>query len=400
MPSQTHLEQLINAELASLTQIRHDLHAHPQLAFDETYANNLVTSELTHLNIPHHSPIAQTGVVAWIDGDDKSQARALRADMDALPITEQTSAPYTSTNPGCMHACGHDGHTTILIGAARILAKLAATSPLPYPVKFLFQPAEEQEGGAELMIQHGALTEQFGDFQTKRIYGLHGWPGLKVGQLATKPGPLLASADTFQITVTGRGGHAAMPHTTADPITAAAHIVTALQTIVARNTDPTDPAVVTVGTFNAGSIENVIPQSATLTGTTRAITETTRDFLHQRVIEIAQHIAAAHNTSAQVDINRGYPVTLNNPEATDTVLNTARNLLGEHNVILAPNPSMGAEDFAYYSQQIPACFYLIGLCPPDQDTFPNLHTPQFDFNDDALKTGLTMMCHLALTPLN
>ncbi|MHC4995960.1 MAG: M20 metallopeptidase family protein, partial [Planctomycetota bacterium] len=294
------------------------------------------------------------------------------------------------------HACGHDGHTSILIGAARVLSKLSAGAPLPRPVKLVFQPAEEQEGGAERMVAEGVLTDKFGGVATRRMFGLHGWPGMPIGVIGTRPGPLLASADMFELSITGRGGHGAMPHTTADPIVAASHVVTALQCIVSRNLNPTDPGVVTIGTIHAGTIENVIPPTAVLTGTIRAVTDATRTMLHKRVEEVASRVAAAHGCEAAFDLRLGYPVTMNHPGVTDYVLDTARGMVGEESVIVADQPSMGAEDFSYYSQKIPSCFYLIGLRPINRDTYPNLHTPEFDFNDDAIRVGVGMMCRLAL----
>lgn len=381
-----------------LATVRQELHAHPQLGYEETYASDLVQRELTRLGVPFKAGLAETGVVGWIVPGAGPAARrdavALRADMDALPIHEQTELPYASRHSGKMHACGHDGHTTILLGAARALVKLR--DRLPRPVKLLFQPAEEGGAGAARLVEAGALSEKIGGPRVGRVFGLHGWPELPLGTIATKPGPFFASNDLFRITVRGRGGHAAAPHLGADPVVAAANVITAIQSIVSRNVPPTSPAVITVATVRAGSAENVIPDEAHLAGTIRAMDEITRELLHRRLQETAAHTAAAMGCEVGVELETAYPVTRNDPEATEAALAAARQAVGEDHVQVFEQPVMAAEDFAFYGAEVPACFLLLGVRPPDRDDYPGLHTPTYDFNDQAVPLGVRLMCRLAM----
>ncbi|MEX1090636.1 MAG: amidohydrolase [Phycisphaeraceae bacterium] len=395
------LQSLIEPELPALVAIRHDLHAHPQLAFKETYASGVVQRELRAMGIPLVPQVAGTGVVGWIVPEDEAAARqpavALRADMDALPITEETGLPYASCGEdyrGRMHACGHDGHTTILLGAARVLNKLR--SRLPRPVKLIFQPAEEVGGGAQRMIEAGVLDERLGGCAVGRIFGLHGWPGLPLGTIATRPGPMMASTDLFHIKVQGKGGHAAMPHLVRDPILAAAQIITALQSIVSREIPPSVPAVVSVAKFHAGSTENVIPDTAEFAGTIRALDDDTRQLLNRRVGEVAKAVGQAMRCAVTMELTEGYPPTHNDANLAAAVLTTGRQVLGDAAAQTLDRPLTVAEDFAYYGQSVPACFFFLGLRPPDQAAYPALHTPGFDFNDDAIPIAIRMMCALAL----
>ncbi|MFW6059890.1 MAG: M20 metallopeptidase family protein [Phycisphaeraceae bacterium] len=398
------LEGLIEAEVAALVELRHDLHRHPQLAYEETYASQRVQARLTELGVPFEAGFAETGVIGWIEPtDDAARVRpavGLRADMDALPITEETGVPYASETQGVMHACGHDGHTTILLGAATVLAKLRER--LPRPVKLVFQPAEEGRAGGKKLMEAGVLTEKVGGHRVAQLFGLHGWPWLELGVVGCKEGPIMASMDDFTITVRGAGGHGAAPHTTADPMVAAAQIVTALQSIVSRNVDPLEPAVLTVGTLNAGQAPNIIPDTAELTGTIRALSGATAQLIHRRLREIAESIAAAMGCVAEVTIHIGYPVTLNDADCADTVLATACDVLGEGRSVRIDRPSMAAEDFAFYGQSnepadgVPSAFYFLGLRPADREEYPGLHTPRFDFHDGVIPTGVRMMCELAL----
>lgn len=401
MPSATpsEPESHIDALLPHVTAIRHDLHAHPQLAFEETYANALVRRELTDIGIEHVGEIATTGVVGWIDPPDGSPAAsrpavALRADMDALEITEETGLPYASTHPGLMHACGHDGHTAVLLGAARVLH--AVRDRLPRPVKLLFQPAEEGEAGAVKMIEQGALTRAIGGHDVAAIFGLHGYPLAPVGQLHSRPGPIMAAADEVRITITGRGGHAAAPYQTIDPVIAAAHVLTALQTVVSRNTRPVDAAVVSITAVHAGKAFNVIPQTAEMLGTIRTLNDTTAELVRRRVVEVAEQTAAALGCTADVQTLIGYPVLNNDPVATDYATAVARRVLGEKNVVAMDAPLMGAEDFSYYANEVPAHFGFIGVRPHDRDSYPGLHHPLYDFSDAALPVGIQLMSRWAL----
>lgn len=396
------LRALIEKELPKLRSIRHDLHAHPELMFEEYRTSEVVVRELEALGVEYKSGLAKgTGVVAHLPATDPTDRPAvgLRADMDALPIVEQTGLEYASTHPGVMHACGHDGHTTVLIGAARVLSKLAHR---PNPVTLVFQPAEEGGAGGEKMCDDGCLGgAPAGGLGPKvgRIYGLHGWPQVPLGRIATRPGPLLAATDDFQITVRGHQCHGAYPHLGADPIVCASQIVQSLQTIVSRNAPPLDAIVVTVGAIHAGTVSNVIPAECQLIGTVRTLREEMRRHARERLFAIAQQTAIAHGCEALVDWKEGYPVTRNDPALAAQVLATARCAFGDDSSVTVDQPTMGGEDFSFYGRHVPACFFFLGLCPPGKDphTVPQLHQPGFDFNDDALAPGVEMMCRLALS---
>ncbi|MDA0837009.1 MAG: amidohydrolase [Planctomycetota bacterium] len=392
------LERLIGEELPSLIELRHDLHAHPQLGFEETYASAAVQEELRKIDIPFQHGLGKTGVVGWIvpEGADRaSGAIGLRADMDALPILEETGLPYASQHEGKMHACGHDGHTTVLVGASRVLAKLK--NRLPRPVKLLFQPAEEGYGGAVNMIEEGALDESTGGIGVSMLFGLHGDPRNEVGHFSTRPGAYLAATDAIAINIVGRGGHAAMPHFTADPIVAASQVVTALQSVVARNVDPIQSAVVTIGAIHGGDAFNVIPAEVTMVGTIRTFDTDTRDLVHRRIKEIVEQTAAGMGCTGELKLTGlHYPAVLNDAAAASYAIAVARNTLGEANVDGDAPPIMGGEDFSFYGAAVPSCFAFIGVRPPRQATYPGLHTSKFDFTDDAIRVGVKLMCGFAL----
>ncbi|GAB5497255.1 MAG: M20 aminoacylase family protein [Phycisphaerales bacterium] len=395
------VKDCIASELPELIEIRHDLHKHPELMWQEERTSAVVQQELSKLGIEFKSGLAGgTGVVGYLpatSGDKDAPSVALRADMDALPITEETGLPYSSTRDGLMHACGHDGHTTILLGAARVLAK---TEHRPNPVTLVFQPAEEGGGGGQRFCKEGMLEGSAGGGvgnRVGRIYGLHGWPNEKVGTVKTRPGPLMASTDEFLITVRGKGGHAAWPHLANDPVVAASAIVMSLQTLVSRNTSPVDSAICTIGRIQGGTVDNVIPEAVELEGTTRALTPEMRKLAEQRVREISEHVARAHGCTIDIHWNVGYPVVKNDPAMVDRFIPLAGEVLGEKNVFHAETPVMGGEDFAYYAEHVPACFYFLGLRPEGADHFPELHTPRFDFNDDAIAVGVEMMSRLAMS---
>lgn len=399
------LADRITPELASLTEIRHDLHAHPEVRFTERRTSKVVQDELTRLGIAFvaglggHEPGQGTGVLAHIPAtvDHPGPCIGLRADMDALPIEERTGKPYASTHPGVMHACGHDGHTTILLGVARVLSGLEHR---PNPVTLVFQPAEEGGAGGEKMCRDGALTGgpdgTLGPAVT-RMYGLHGWPGLPMGVVATKPGPLLASTDEVKITIKGVQGHAAYPHLSADPVVAGAHVVTAAQTIASRNVSPVGSVVVTFGTFHAGTANNVIPESAELWGTIRTLDAETRELAKRRLREIVEGVAASMGCRGELEVVEGYPVTLNDPNEADRVLELAKGARFARGSEVFPEPSMGGEDFSFYANKVPSCFYLVGLKPDGADEVPQLHQPEFDFRDEVIGLGVEMMCRLALS---
>lgn len=389
----------IDSQLPALIELRHDLHRHPQLAYRETYAGERVQQWLAERDIAFEAGLATTGVVAWIEPTDAS-ARAkpavgLRADMDALPIQEQTALPYASESDGLMHACGHDGHTTILLGAAAALAE--QRERLPRPIKLFFQPAEEGQAGAKKLIEAGAMGETVGGHAVDRMYGLHGWPRLALGCVGTRVGPLMSSMDDFAITVRGRGGHGAQPHLAADPITAAASIITALQTIVSRNVDPTDAAVVSIGRIHGGAADNVIPETVELGGTLRTLRDEVATRVSERIGAVAEQVAAGLGCRAEVTIRKGYPALLNEGACVEAVLGAAKAMGGADAAVALDQPSMTSEDFAFYAQQVPAAFFFLGLRPPGAKDAPDLHTPTFDFNDEAIAMGVRMLCALAVT---
>ncbi|NRA58003.1 MAG: amidohydrolase [Phycisphaerales bacterium] len=390
----------IEADHERLATLRREFHANPELSDKEHATAARITAELERLGFEAKSGFGRhgTGVIAYLPATSATTTTvALRADIDALPIAEATGQPWASTNAGVMHACGHDGHTAILLGAARALKDLETR---PHNVLFVFQPAEEDGGGADVMCQQGALGGAakggLGEPAT-RVFGLHGWPLMPLGTVGTKPGPMMASTDDFDVTIRGRGGHAAMPHLACDPIVAASATVTALQTVNSRNVNPNDAGVITVGQFEAGSANNVIPESARLVGTIRALTPETRTILEQRFREIVNGTAAAHGCTADIAWHPGYPMTSNDNTLAEHVLRIGRQTLGDDAVELVPEASMGGEDFCFYGHHVPACFFLLGLLPEgaDPDAVPLLHQPGFDFNDDALPIGVRMMAALA-----
>lgn len=390
----------VDLDLAAVTAIRHDLHAHPELMYQERRTSEVVQRELGKLGIEFKPGLAGgTGVLGYLPATASPETAptvALRADMDALPIIERTGLPYASTHDGVMHACGHDGHTSILLGTAQALTR---THERRNNVLFVFQPAEEGGAGGRRMCEDGVLQGKVLGKKADIIYGLHGWTALTVGKVATKVGPLMAAADSFDITVTGRGCHAAYPHFGLDPILASSHIVTALQSIASRNVGPLDSVVVTIGEIKAGSAYNVIPETAVLRGTLRTLKPETREFGERRIKEIAEGVARSFGAEAVVDWHAGYPVTFNEKTATDRFFQLAREAIGSEDVIEAELPTMGAEDFSYYGHEVPACFFWLGLKNEGREAYPNLHTPDFDFNDRAIPLGVRLMSTMALGPL-
>ena len=382
--------------------IRHKLHENPELGYEEHETCRIVAAELTSIGVEHRAGMAGgTGILAHIPATvADAPTIALRADMDALPIEELTGLGYASKTPGRMHACGHDGHTSILLGAAHLIQDAADR---PNNVTFIFQPAEEGGAGADRMCHEGALggADEGGLGQpVDMTFGLHGWPELELGRIATRVGPLLAATDEFNVTIRGAGGHAAYPHLCTDPIVIAAEIITAVQTIASRATNPLDSVVVTVGSVTAGETHNVIPDEARIIGTIRTLKDETRAFAEARFRSIVEGIAAAHGATVDIHWHEGYPVTRNDPGATKRLRSIASTVIESANVLDREHPTMGGEDFSYYGRRVPACFFFLGLRPADMATYPNLHTPQFDFNDDALPVGMSLMAALALEPLD
>lgn len=394
------LRAAIARELPALRAIRHDLHRHPELSYAETRTAGVVARELAALGIAHKTGMAQTGVLGYLPPTDAASspatAVALRADMDALPIIEQTGRAYASVFPGVMHACGHDGHTTMLLGAARVLSRLAVRSR---GITFVFQPAEEGGAGGQRLCDEGALKGEAGGgigLPVGAIYGLHGWPTLDLGTVGTRPGPLLAAVDDFDVTIRGTGAHAAYPHQGHDPIVAASAVITALQTIASRNVAPLDSVVCTVGQINAGSANNIIPADCRFQGTVRTLRPQTRALAKERFFALAQAVAQAHGCVADITWHESYPVTSNDAALVERFFTRADAAIGPERVLRIDQPTMGGEDFSYYGHHVPACFFFLGLRSPGATHVPTLHQPDFDFNDDAMPLGIEMLCLAAL----
>ena len=370
---------------------RHDLHAHPETAFEEHRTADTVARLLESFGLVVERGVARTGVIATLAGSRPgNRAIALRADMDALPIEERNAFAHASTHHGRMHACGHDGHTTMLLGAAKYLAE---TRNFAGMVHFIFQPAEENEGGARLMVEEGVLAR----YPVEAVYGMHNWPGLPAGEFAIRPGPMMAAFDIFEITVTGLGAHAAMPHLGVDPVVAAAQIVTGLQTITSRNIHPLQGAVVSVTQIHGGDTWNVIPDSVVLRGTTRSFDPGVRDAIEPAIRRVAEGVCAALGASVELRYERRYPPTLNSPAETEIAAGIAADLVGPDKIRRDLLPSMGAEDFAWFLEQKPGAYIWIGNGAEDGRAM--LHNPHYDFNDDILSLGASYWARLAETVL-
>jgi amidohydrolase len=364
---------------ADVVEWRRDIHAHPELQFEVHRTMTFVASKLSEFGCDEVvTGIGRTGVVGVIHGKQRTSGKTvgLRADMDALPIEEETGAPWASKTQGVMHACGHDGHTAMLLGAARDLAR---TREFNGTAVVIFQPAEEGGGGGKAMVDDG-LMERFG---ISEIYAMHTEPGLPIGKFATASGPLAASADGFKIRIDGKGGHGASPHVSVDPLVVGANILLALQTIVSRNVHPRQCAVVTVGWMAGGKAGNVIPQSAEMGGTTRTFDPVVRDLIETRVIAIAEKVAEAYGAKATVTYRRMFPPTVNHTRETAFAVRVARDLVGEANVQDALEPLMGSEDFAFMLEARPGNIMLIG-----NGDSASVHDARFDFNDEALPFGI------------
>ncbi|AYH44750.1 M20 aminoacylase family protein [Azoarcus sp. DN11] len=369
----------------ALTALRRDIHAHPELAFAERRTADLVANRLAALGIEVHRGLGGTGVVGVLRAGRSLRAIGLRADMDALPIQERNEFEHVSQHPGCMHACGHDGHTTMLLGAAEVLA---ANPDFDGTVYFVFQPAEEGEGGGAAMIADGL----FDRFPMASIFGMHNWPGLPSGHFAVHDGPVMASADRFDISIRGQGAHGAMPHLGTDSIAAGAALVQALQTIVSRTLDPLDSAVVSVTQFHAGEAYNVIPDRAQLCGTVRAFSAAVQDRIEAAISRISAGVAASHGVSVEVEYRRGYPPTINTSDEAAICAEVAAGLPGA-SVLTDQRPSMGAEDFAFYLRHKPGCYVWIGNGPGEGGC--TLHNPHYDFNDSIIPFGVAYWVELA-----
>jgi amidohydrolase len=380
------------ADLAHVVSLRHRLHQMPELGYEEFETAKAVRAELDRIGIDHIDgiPDAPTATIAVV-GDASKPCLALRADIDALPIEERTGVPYASKTPGRMHACGHDGHTATLLGVAGQLKTLAAK--LDVCVKLIFQPAEEGGGGGERLVEAGVLDGTLGP-KVQAIFGLHGWPGLKVGSVATKAGTLLAATDVFTASFIGVGCHGAYPHLGVDPIVTACEAVLNLQQFVSREFDPTDSAVITIGKFNAGTATNVIPDIATIEGTARTLHAVARKQIREAIERRCAGIAQANQCRLQFDWIEGYPPTINDPSMAEYVATIAKQTVGAERFVPVGRPSMGGEDFSYYLEKVPGCFFLVGNEPADRDSSPPLHSDRYDFADASLEVGMKMFLQL------
>ena len=380
-----NIEADIAASHESLKSFRRDIHRHPETAFEEVRTAARVAERLEACGIEVHTGLATTGVVGALKRGSSNRAIALRADMDALNLTEHNTFDHRSTISGKMHGCGHDGHTAMLLGAAEYLAAKESFNGTVY---FIFQPAEEGGGGGRVMVEEGL----FDRFPVEGVYGMHNMPGLAVGHIAASTGPVMAAADTFTITITGTGGQAAFPHKTVDPVLIAGEIIVALQTIVARNTDPLQSAVVSVTMMAAGEASNIIPETATLTGSARTFTEEMRDLVEAAMKRIVDGVAAAHGATATLDYERGYPATVNHPAESEIAARAAAAAVGADKVVRDFPPMMASEDFSYMLLARPGCYVFIGN--GEGEAHPMCHSPDYDFNDDILPAGVSYWARL------
>ena len=370
-----------------IVALRRDIHREPELGFDTEKTAEKVLAALEGLPLDVETGVAENGIVATLEGAGDGPTVALRADMDALPILEDTGLPFASETEGKMHACGHDGHTSVLVGAAHALS--GRRDQLDGNVKFIFQPAEEGGGGGKVMVDEGVVDG------VSSIFALHLWPGLPFGKIATKAGPIMAAADAFEMEVKATGSHGAMPHLGSDAISIAAQIVTALQTIVSREVDPVEPAVLTVGEIGAGTAFNVIPDKAHLGGTVRTLNADLREEMPRRMEELARGIAKGMRGDVDLDYTFSYPVTVNHEAVANLALDVAEDLFGGESVLELSSPSMGAEDFSYFLESLPGAFIWLGI----GEDASGLHTPRFAFDETILPRGSALLSALAIAAI-
>jgi len=388
-----HLIESIVTNAASMATIRRDLHAHPELCFQEVRTADVVAAKLSEWGIPIHRGLGTTGVVGIVKAGTSDRAIVLRADMDALPMQEFNTFAHASQHPGKMHACGHDGHTAMLLAAAHYFSNNRNFDGTVYLV---FQPAEEGGGGAREMIKEGLFER----FPVQAVFGMHNWPGASVGKFAVSAGPVMASSNEFKITVRGKGGHAALPHNAIDPLPVACQMVQAFQTIISRNKKPVDAGVISVTMIRAGEATNVIPDSCELQGTVRTFTIEVLDMIEQRMREVAQHTAAAFGAQCEFEFVRNYPPTINAAHEADFARGVMASIVGASNVG-EQEPTMGAEDFSYMLQAKPGCYSFIANGDGAHREMGHgggpcmLHNPSYDFNDDLIPLGATYWARLA-----
>jgi amidohydrolase len=381
------------ADVAAITEVRRDIHAHPELCFQEHRTADVICQRLGEWGIPFHRGLGTTGVVGIVKGGSSSRAVGLRADMDALPITEHNTFAHASQHVGKMHACGHDGHTAMLLGAAKYLSQHRDHDGTVYLV---FQPAEEGGGGAREMIKDGLFER----FPMEAMFGAHNWPGMAVGELALKSGPCFASSNEFKITIQGKGAHAAMPHLGIDPVPVACQLVQAFQTVISRNKRPIDAGVISVTMIHTGEATNVVPDRCQIQGTVRTFTLEVLDLIEQRMRQITEQLCAAFDCTCEFAFKRNYPPTINHPAETEFVRQVMVDLVGAQRV-QEFEPTMGAEDFSYFLQEKPGCYFLIGNGDGSHRISGHgmgpcmLHNPSYDFNDELIPLGATLWVNLA-----
>ena len=387
------LIESILADAAAITTIRRDIHAHPELCFEEVRTADVIAKALTEWGIPIHRGLGKTGVVGIVKNGTSPRAVGLRADIDALPMTEHNQFAHASRHPGKMHACGHDGHTAMLLAAARHLARHRNFDGTVY---LIFQPAEEGGGGAREMMKDG-LFEQF---PMEAVFGAHNWPGMKVGQFALKSGGVMASSNEFRIVIRGKGSHAALPHNGIDPVPVACQMVQAFQTIITRNRKPVDPGVISVTMIHAGEATNVVPDACELQGTVRTFTFELLDLIEQRMKAVAEHTCAAFGATCEFHFTRNYPPTINHEKETEFARRVLGTVVGAQNVVEF-EPTMGAEDFSFFLQAKPGCYFMIGNGDGTHREGGHglgpcmLHNPSYDFNDELIPLGATAWVRLA-----
>jgi len=386
------LDSLVT-QAAAITAIRRDIHAHPELCFEENRTADMVAARLTEWGIPVHRGLGTTGVVGIVKNGTSSRAVGLRADMDALPIQEFNTFQHASKHPGKMHACGHDGHVAMLLAAAQHFAKHRNFDGIVY---LIFQPAEEGGGGAREMIKDGL----FDKFPMEAVFGMHNWPGEQVGKFAVSPGPVMASTAEFKITIRGKGSHAALPHNGIDPVPVACQMVQAFQTIISRNMKPIDAGVISVTMMHAGEATNVVPDSCELQGTVRAFREEVQDLIERRMQQVAEHVCAAHEAKCEFEFRRNYPATVNSAAEAEFARGVMASIVGPDNVMVQ-EPTMGAEDFAFMLQAKPGAYCFIANGDGRHREMGHgagpcmLHNPSYDFNDDLIPLGATYWVKLA-----
>lgn len=380
-----------------IIKIRHQIHQNPELAFNEKDTAKLAASKMKELNLEVETGIYGTGVCALLknssEGDKKTKTILLRADMDALPIQEATGLEYESKNRGVMHACGHDAHTAILIGTAVVLNELK--DELNGNVKFLFQPAEEEEGGAEGMIKAGVLENP----KVDAALGLHVWGSTPKGVVEYRPGPFMASPDRFEIKIIGKGGHAAQPHNCIDPVPIAASVINEIQNIISRRLDPAESAVISICNLHGGETHNVIPNEVVLEGTMRTLKPEIREKIPVWIEEVVAKTTAIYGAEYELEFEYRFPPLINNYEMTEVLKNAAAKIVGEEKLKLAEKPNLGGEDFSYFTEALPACFFFLGIAPSTDELIQH-HHPEFNVDDDVLKEGIAILAQTVIDYLN